>query len=520
MADGASFARGAGCAAAVLALGLLRAALDAAGARSSFRRARRHLGELRAQALSALSGSSPLDPGRPAAGEAASVLAEQADAALPYLSRYPAVQLKVSIVPLAIVAAVLPLSWVAALVLLVAAPLIPVFMALVGWRAQRASQEHLAEMGGMNAFLLDRLRGLATLRALDAVQATARRIDDVAQNLRTRTMAVLRIAFLSSAVLELFSAIGVAMVAVYVGFHLLGQVPVGTWGTPLSLGQGLFILLLAPAFFEPLRELSAVWHDRASGQAALQALAALRAPALCLPGTHARPASGATVHAAAPAIAMHAVDFRYGPEHAEALRRFDLAVAPGEHVAIVGPSGAGKSTVLALIAGLAPAQGGRICIGGTELTDDTAATLRTRMAWIGQRAHVFAGTLRANVALGRGMSPAAIDAALRAATLDHLADDPAGRSLGESGTGLAGGEILRLALARAAASPDCDVWLADEPTAHLDAATARELTRRLLALAAGKTLVVATHDPELAACMDRVVPIGAGVEACAQERCV
>ncbi|MES2533856.1 MAG: ABC transporter transmembrane domain-containing protein, partial [Pseudomonadota bacterium] len=146
------------------------------------------------------------------------------------------------------------------------------------------SEAQMVEMGGMNAFLLDRLRGLATLRALGAVDATAERLGDAAQSLRQRTMAVLRIAFLSSAVLELFSALGVAMVAAYVGFHLLGTLPFGAWGHRLSLGEGLFVLLLAPAFFEPLRELSAVWHDRAAGEAALEALDRLAQVGEALPG--------------------------------------------------------------------------------------------------------------------------------------------------------------------------------------------------------------------------------------------
>src|SRR5206468_10212384 len=131
------------------------------------------------------------------------------------------------------------LSWAAAAILLIAAPLIPIFMAIVGWRARAASEAQMVEMGGMNAFLLDRLRGLATLRALDAVDATAKRLGETAQSLRERTMAVLRIAFLSSAVLELFSALGVAMVAAYVGFHLLGTFEFGAWGRRLSLGEGM-----------------------------------------------------------------------------------------------------------------------------------------------------------------------------------------------------------------------------------------------------------------------------------------
>ena len=221
-------------------------------------------------AVAALAARSPLDIGKPASGFAASVVGEQAEAVVPYLARFQPVRMKASAVPLVILACVLPVSWVAGLILLVSAPLIPVFMALIGWRAKAASEKQLAETGGLNAFLLDRLRGLATIRALGAVDATALRLRADADSLRNRTMAVLKIAFLSSAVLELFAALGVAAIAVYIGFSLLGSIDFGTWARPARLlREGLFILLLAPAFFEPLRELSAVWHDRATGEAAL-----------------------------------------------------------------------------------------------------------------------------------------------------------------------------------------------------------------------------------------------------------
>ncbi|MFD1333917.1 ABC transporter transmembrane domain-containing protein, partial [Methylopila musalis] len=235
---------------------------------------------------------SPLDADRAPSGLAASALAEQAEAVTAYFARFRPARAKATVVPLVILACVLPVSWLAALILAVAAPLIPLFMALVGWRAKAASERQLVAMGEMNGFLLDRLRGLDAIRSAGAVEATAQRVRAEADGLRRRAMAVLRIAFLSSAVLELFSALGVALVAVYVGFNLLGQIPFGAWGGGLSLAEGLFVLLLAPAFFEPLRELSAAWHDRASGQAAIEALDRLAAPAkAALPGAVDEPAA-------------------------------------------------------------------------------------------------------------------------------------------------------------------------------------------------------------------------------------
>jgi len=493
-------------AAGVFALGLARAGLEAWGGRKAFLDARAYLSVSRHRTVAALAAASSLDSDRPASGLAASVLTEQAEALLPYLARFRPARLKASLLPLAILLAVLSVSWVAALVLLLAAPLIPIFMALIGWRAKAASEAQLAETGGLNAFLLDRLRGLATIRTLDAVDATATRLRANAEDLRHRTMAVLRIAFLSSAVLELFSALGVAMVAVYVGFHLLGELPFGAWGATLSLSQGLFILLLAPAFFEPLRDLSAVWHDRASGEAGLAALAGLTAGTVALVDADGSDQASDIPTIGAPALRIEGLSFRHAGCEDPALDAFDLAVAAGEHVAILGPSGSGKSTLLALIAGLAPAASGRIAIGGLELAPRNVRALRRRMAWIGQRPHLFSATLAGNIGLGRSaIDKPAIVAALRLAELDALATARPGVLIGEGGAGLSGGEGLRLALARGAANPEADLILADEPTAHLDAATARKIADRLIAYAAGRTLIVATHDPVLAARMHRIV---------------
>ncbi len=507
--------------AALLLAGLLRTACDAWGARRVFLAARLQLAQLRAQVTAALAARSPLDRGRPASGLAASVVAEQAEAVVPWLVRHQPARWRVALVLPVVLLAVAWVAWVPALVLLLAAPLIPLFMALVGWRAQAASAEHLQELGDLNAFLLDRLRGLATLRALGAVDATALRLRATAQALRQRTMAVLRIAFLSSAVLELFAALGVAMVAVYVGFHLLGTLEFGAWGRRLSLGEGLFVLLLAPAFFEPLRDLSAAWHDRASGQAALVALAALAEPGAdsrALPGAQVNEETETdkdTAMLALPlapgalSVVLRGVCFAPAGERA-VLNRFDLDVAAGEQVALVGPSGSGKTTLLALVAGLVAPDAGSIAVGGIALADKTACALRQRMAWMGQKPHVFAGSVASNVALGRAevQAPQVLQA-MRFAALEGVAQAHPASTLGEGGSGLSGGEAVRLALARVAVHENAGLLLVDEPTAHLDSDTARRVTDALLQLAHGKTLLVATHDPVLAARLGRVVELSA-----------
>lgn len=495
---------------AYLALGVLRASSEAWGARRLFAAARVHLATLRNQAAQALAARSPLDRERLASGRAASALAEQAEAVLPWLLRYQPARMRTLLVPPLIALAVLYYSWTAALILVLAAPLIPVFMAVIGWRAKAASEAQLQVIGGMSGFLLDRLRGLSTLRALDAVDATAQRVRASAESVRASTMRVLRIAFLSSTALELFSALGVALVAVYVGFHLLGEIGPGSWGVRLSLAEGLFILLLAPAFFEPLRELAAVWHDKAAGEAALEALQELRHAGLALPGALAPQQQPARPgHApVAPAVDIEGLRFQH-PGEAPLFDGEDLYVGAGEHVALVGPSGSGKTTLLAVIAGLAPASGGAVRIGGVPLDRHSAAGLRARMAWIGQKPHVFSGSVRANVSLERdGIDSAAVGAAMRRAGLGHVGHATPGASLGEGGLGLSGGELVRLALARAMCAPQAGLLLADEPTAHLDHDTAAGVIDALVTLAQGRTLIVATHDLTLAARLGRVVRIG------------
>lgn len=533
-------------AAGIVVAGLLRAWLDAWSSIRMFESARSHLSLWRERAITSLSARSPLDRSRLHAGTAASVLAEQAEAILPWLTRYHGAMWRVRLMPLVILLPVAWYSWAAAAVLITAAPLIPLFMVLVGWRARAASEAQWLQMSSMNAFLLDRLRGLPTLRALGSVQATARRLRASAEDLRQRTMKVLRIAFLSSAVLELFSALGVAMVAAYVGFHVLGYLEFGAWGGRLTLGEGLFILLLAPSFFEPLRELAAVWHDRAAGVAAMDALERLtgnglplldEAPAVRpgaeepatdpLPSTrHDRPAPGAvkpaSVKAAsvkpastdpaspqrpAPGVRLTDLGFAF-PDEQPVFQGFSLAVRPGEHVALVGGSGTGKTVLMSLLAGLLVPTSGRIEIDGQTLAPDAVGALRERMAWMGQRAHVFAAPVRDNIALGRpSVDDERVRQAITQARLDTVAQAHPGISLGEGGTGLSGGEAARLALARLMAAPEADLLLADEPTAHLDSETADQVAESLVTLARGRTLIVATHDPRLAARMNRIVQL-------------
>jgi ATP-binding cassette, subfamily C, bacterial CydD len=435
------------------------------------------------------------------AGAIAALASEKLDLLGPYLTRYALARARTMVLPLVILALAFWHSWAVGVILLLAGPLIPVFMALIGLAAKETSARQLAEVGTLNDLLVERLSALVDIRLLGAQEAVLGDFARRAGDLRQRTMAVLRVAFLSSTVLELFAAIGVAMVAVYVGFSLLGALDFGTWGAPLSPEQGIFLLLLAPDFFQPLRDLSAAWHDKAAADAVLDEVDAHATPAMLpLAGAGGRsaplpgPASVALLGCLTPAG-------RALPE---------ITIRAGEKVALIGPSGSGKTSALHLMAGLSlPAQG-RVLVAGQDLSHANAESWRARLGWMPQSVHFLTGSLRSNLRMGRDGST---DRALRIAAIsDVVAALPKGLAtrLGETGGGLSGGEARRLTLARALhGSPD--VILADEPTADLDAETAALVADGLLAEAArGATLVIATHDLDLAARMDRTIDLGIG----------
>lgn len=432
----------------------------------------------------------------------ASLIVQKLPLLQPWITRYHVAMTRVSVLPLLLLVLSFSLSWLVGLVLLVAGPLIPVFMALVGMAAEQASRRQMDEIGTMNDMLMDRLSAMTDIRLLGAVDRAAADFAARAEALRERTMAVLRIAFLSSTVLELFSAIGVALVAVFVGFTLLGEIGFGSWSVPLTLGEGLFLLLIAPEFFQPMRDLAAAWHDRAAGYAVVEELDALDAAeraAFVGDAARADPLPGPLSLCVKSAVAAL-------PGRDLALA--DIVLRAGETLALTGPSGAGKTTALAALAGLVPLRAGTIEICGQPLGDTTADPWRARIAFVPQKPHF------PDQALGAWLDPDETGAdpwpALRLADAAHIVENlPQGLEtrLGESGGGVSGGEARRLMLARAVMSGG-DLILADEPTADLDAETAGRVIAVLRRLnEEGRTIVVATHDPALAGAMERTLEI-------------
>lgn len=492
-----------GAAAGFMAIAALRAGLERMAAARASRAANRLVAETRSRLIAQ---TARLDSRarRPTPAEIASLVAEKAALLAPWAARYAPAMARTTVVPLVLLAMTLWFSWAAALVLLVAGPLIPVFMALVGMAAKDASERQMAEVGTLNSLLVDRIAAISDLRLLGAEKRAGADLHRASETLRQRTMRVLAVAFLSSTVLELFAALGVAMVAVYTGFALLGEIQFGTWGKPLSAEAGVFILMIAPEFFQPLRDLAAAWHDRASAQAVAQEIEAAQAQ---IAESGEILGTGAAAEPLPPApLTWSGLLVRPGPG-APRLPLPDGAVSPGTALGISGPSGAGKTTLLATLAGLIRAEEGRILWGETALDDTSADRFRAAIGWLPQSPRFIDAPLGEALSLGR---PGDLGPALKAARAeDVVAGLPGGLNtrLGDLGGGVSGGEARRLMIARAHHSGAALV-LADEPTADLDPETAQAVLDGLMALrGAGAALIVASHDPAVLAAMDRVLLI-------------
>lgn len=465
--------------------------------------------KLRAGLVAELLRRSPTWTASKSSGALSSTVLEQVEALDGYFTRYLPAMVQAAILPIGFAAIAFSVDWIVGLLFLISAPLIPVFMALAGWGAEAASRSQASALNRLSGRFADRLRGLVTLKLFGQDAAETARVRLASEELRVRTMRVMRIAFLSSAVLEFFAALGVAGVALYVGLTFLDLVTVR--GTELTLAAGMFLLLMAPEVYQPLRLLAAHYHDRASAKAAVveieRELDAL--PGAVVPVAVVQVVDSATVGAASLELRSVAVADPSGrPVIAEA----DLVLEPGARIAILGTSGIGKSTLLEAMAGLR-VFGGDIRIDGRALGDIAEPELRRRVAMLGQRPRLFAGSIADNIRLGRrDADHAAVRQAAQLARVADFADAlPEGLAtrLGEDGLGLSGGEIQRIALARIYLR-DPGLVLLDEPTAHLDLATEALVLDGLAEFAAGRTLVVATHSRAVAARMDKVFRIAGG----------
>lgn len=488
---------------ALLALALLRFGLTITARRSAFRGAQQLAGALRARLLRGAQVLGPFGLRASASGDLITRLVDGIDAVLAYFARYLPQAGAAVLVPLLLAIFIFPADWISGLVLVLTAPLIPLFMVLVGRAAERASEQRYAQLTRLGAVFIDALGGLVTLRQLGAAEQFAVRLERESEAYRVLSLQVLRVAFLSALVLEFFAMVSIAIVAVLIGFRLL-------WGE-LPLRDGLFVLLLAPEFYLPLRALGALRHTRMDALAAAEQLAALEedcaaAPAACCGTAPLRCAR-------APEIVLENVAYLHRGR-AAGLHECSLTISPGRLTALVGASGAGKSTLLNLLLGFAPPDRGRVLLDGVDLAGCDLNQWRECIAWVPQSTHVFEATVRENLQLADDDADTAVlSRAVKASGFASvLARLPRGWDtvLGEHGRGLSGGELQRLAFARALLRERARIWLLDEPTAHLDRDGARELEALIRAATATRTVLMAVHRLSAACAADWVVVLGAG----------
>ncbi|WP_329456928.1 thiol reductant ABC exporter subunit CydD [Streptomyces sp. NBC_01497] len=416
------------------------------------------------------------------------------DALDDYFARYlPQLGLAV-VVPVAVLARIVTEDWVSAAIVVVTLPLIPLFMALIGWVTQSRTDRQWQLLSRLSGHFLDVVAGLPTLKVFGRAKAQAESIRAITSEYRQATLRTLRIAFLSSFALELLSTLSVALVAVGIGLRLVHG--------DLDLDTGLVVLVLAPEAYLPIRQVGTQYHAAAEGlSAAGEIFAVLESDS---------PRGGGTVAPASVRLELRDVTVRHEGRSVASLDAATLTVEPGETVALAGPSGVGKSTLLAVVLGFTRPTEGGVRLGGADLADVDLGAWREQVAWVPQNPYLFAGSIAENVRLARpDADDAAVWAALReAGAYDFVAALPQGAEtgLGEDGAGLSAGQRQRLALARAFLA-DRPLLLLDEPTAALDGATEAGIVDAVRRLAAGRTVLLVAHRPALLAAADRVVTL-------------
>ncbi|MCW2895523.1 MAG: thiol reductant exporter, ATP-binding protein CydD [Actinomycetia bacterium] len=520
-------AAGHGLAADVLGVaagGFLRAAGAFAADRLAAAGASRAEANARDAVLAALVLADPADE-QMSAGAAVAAVAEQLPRLGDHFHDYQRRAVTACLAPAVILAVTFPASWVVGVLLALATPIVPVNMAVTGLGAEAVSRRQLHQVAQLSSQVLERLQAMSTLRALGAIGHQRRLVERAATELAQRTTAVLRIAFLASSALEWVSTFAIGLVAMYVGATLLGYVLVPLLPVHLGARVGVFVLLLAPAYFAPLRRFAAAYHQRQEALAAAEILAPLSRRAAVVPG----PGPGASGHGSAaatapgtagrtvapascsaPAVVLQGVTVRFAGRSRPALSDVSVLVPPRTVLGVAGPSGAGKSTLLRVAGGWLRPSEGLVLVDGAPAAGDSGSA---RALLLGQHPYLFSGTLADNIALGQpGASRARIWAAIEAAQLTALLGrlpDGLDTVLGERGWSISGGEAQRVALARASLS-DAAFVLVDEPTAHLDAATEAALIEPLARLLQGRTALVASHSDAVLGIADRVIDLEGG----------
>lgn len=433
---------------------------------------------------------------------------EQVDALDGYFIHYVLQQKLAVIVPLMIVGVTFIYSPFSALLLLFTAPLVPVFMILLGEAAARKNRQQLVALAGLSGRFLDLLRGMSTLRRLGAISQAQLAVDTAAESYRVRTMGVLKLAFLSTAVLELFAALAIALVAVYLGLGLLGVLPWALGSVPVHYQGALFILLLAPEFYLPLRQLGADYHDKAKAEAAVSNLL----PLLEVAETTLQKQANKIEYALLTPPDIRAQKLCVlGRDQRIRLSEIDFMIKAKERVLIYGASGIGKSSLLQALLGFSPYKGD-IWINEQNYADINLSLLHQSIAYLAQTPPIMALSIADNLRLAK--STATDDELREVLQLVRLWDfidclpQKMNTVLGERGQGMSGGQLQRLALAQMLLR-NAPLWLLDEPTAHLDTVTAAEIMTLLDRISVGKTVLLISHDTSYTQWIDRQITVTA-----------
>jgi ATP-binding cassette subfamily C protein CydD len=425
--------------------------------------------------------------GKPA-GAWATLTLEQVENMHDFFARYlPQMSLSV-LVPFIILIVVFPINWAAGLIFLITAPLVPFFMALVGIKAADASRKNFKALQRLSGHFYDRLQSMTTIRLFDRANAETELMRGASEVFRIKTMDVLRIAFLSSAVLEFFTSISIAITAVYFGFSFVGELDFGYYGTPVTLFTGLFVLILAPEFYQPLRDLGTFYHAKQQAVGAAESIVEF----LNIDVSKVKSGEMDLDHSQGVTIEADALSV-LSPEGIQLVGPISFLIRNGETTALVGPSGAGKTSLINAILGFMPYQGS-LKINGIELKELNHDHWRQSISWVGQNPLLLHGSIRDNVTLGKhDISEQAIEQVLQRSFAAEFVDEHGlDYQITDRSGGLSVGQAQRIALARAMLQ-NGNFWLLDEPTASLDARSEQLVTQGLKQQINHNTALLVTH---------------------------